>query len=427
MPMNKKLKVALLGILFVVIGAFLSIPKIVSYGGTILSGHSASYGILNAALTVIGIALVLSGIFLVSAGLQKLTFVLASIIIFVVIFSVGTFFSLKNIVDIGDDVQTSQIKIENTSPDAVQVEIPMGSDTKDIAKILKSGGLIDNPQIFKVVSKLNGYDGKYQAGTHILKKGLELKSIMEILISKPESVKITIPEGLTYKQIVKKFVAKGIAIEDKFDYAMKYDKYDYDFIKQIKNTNNREFILEGYLFPDTYEFAMNPGEKEIINIMLKNFDSKLTKEHYKRAQELGMSMDQIITLASIIEREVSSSSDRRLVSAVFHKRLKSNQPYLQKLQSCATLQYIFLNKEGKVHEQISYNDTMVEDAYNTYLHAGLPPGPICSPGMDSINAALYPDEDTDYMFFIATGDGTTKFTKSYSEHLKAMKQYGLAK
>ncbi|QNU65834.1 endolytic transglycosylase MltG [Ruminiclostridium herbifermentans] len=425
--MNKKLKVALVGILLVVIGAFLSIPKIVSFGGTLLSGYNASYGVFNAILTVVGITLVISGIFLISAGLKKLTFVLASIIVFVVIFSVGTIFSFLSIEAVSDDVETAEIQIDATDPNAIPVEIPMGSDTKAIANILKDGGLITNPQVFKIVSKLNGFDGKYQAGTHILKKDLELNDIMKVLISKPESVKITIPEGLTYKQIVKKFEDKGIAIEDKFDYAMKYEKYDFDFIKQITNTNNREFILEGYLFPDTYEFAMNPGEKVIINVMLRNFDSKLTKEHYKRAQELGMSMDQIITLASIIEREANSSADRRLVSAVFHKRLKSKEEYLRKLQSCATLQYIFLNREGKVHDQITYEDTTVDDAYNTYLHPGLPPGPICSPGMDSINAALYPDEDTDYMFFIATGDGTTKFTKSYNEHLKAMKQYGLTK
>jgi UPF0755 protein len=237
------------------------------------------------------------------------------------------------------------------------------------------------------VSKLNGFDGKYMAGTHVLKKGLELDTIMTILIGKPERVKVTIPEGLTYKQIVKTFVKKDLAIEDKFDSAMKYEKYDYDFIKQIKNVNNREFILEGYLFPDTYEFAMNADEKTIISVMLTNFNSKLTKEHYDRAKELGMSMDQIITLASIIEREANTSADRRLVSAVFHSRLKSKVQNLKKLESCATLQYIFLNQEGKVHQLITYKDTTVDNAYNTYIHAGLPPGPICSPGMDSINAA----------------------------------------
>jgi len=421
--MNRKLKVALIGILLIVIGVFLSIPKILNYAGTMLNGYDAVYGTLNAFLTVLGIVLIFFGIFIISAGLKRLTFILSIIIVFVFIFSVGAAYTYKATIASGGDVATTEVKIAATSADAVLVEIPMGSDTGKIAEILGENGIIQRPQIFKIVSKLNGFDGKYQAGTHVLKKGLDLNTIMMILIGKPESKKVTIPEGLTYKQIVQTFVKKGIAIEDEFDTAMKYGKYDFDFIKQISNTNNREFVLEGYLFPDTYEFAMNADEKTIVSVMLKNFDSKLNKEHYKRAKELGMSMDQVITLASVIEREVSTSADRRLVSAVFHKRLKSKD----KLQSCATLQYIFLNQEGKVHELITFDDTAIDNAYNTYIHPGLPPGPICSPGMDSINAALYPDEDTDYMYFIAPGDGTTKFSKTYAEHLKAMKAYGLAK
>lgn len=426
--MDRKLKVALVGISLIIIGILFSVPNIMNYIGTLLKGYDAVFGVLNAFLTVLGLVLVFFGIFLVCAGLKKITFILTIIIVFIFIFSVGAIYSYKSTIasDKDDEVKT-EVKIEKTAPGAILVEIPMGSDTSGIAEVLKENGIINKPQIFKLVSKINGFDGRYQAGTHVLKKGLELDTIMTILTGKPESVKVTIPEGLTYKQTVKTFVKKGIAIEDKFDSAMKYEKYDYDFVKQIKNVNNREFILEGYLFPDTYEFAMNADEKTIINVMLKNFNNKITEEHYKRAKELGMSMDQIITLASVIEREASNAKDRRLVSAVFHKRLKSKDANLKKLQSCATLQYIFLNREGKVHEQLTYEDTTVEDPYNTYIHAGLPPGPICSPGMDSINAALYPDEDTDYMFFIATGDGTTKFTKTYAEHLKAMKEYGLAK
>jgi UPF0755 protein len=425
--MNRKLKVALLGISLVVIGIFLSIPKLMNYAGTMLSGNDAVYGALNTFLTVLGLVIIFFGLFVISAGLKRLTFVLTVIIVFVFIFSVGALYTYRGTIASDDKVVTTEVKIPTTSPEAVLVEIPMGSDTSKISQILGEQGIIKKPQIFKIVSKLNGFDGKYQAGTHVLKKGLNLETIMQILIGKPESIKVTIPEGLTYKQIVKTFVKKGVAIEDSFNSAMKYEKYDYDFVKQITNVNNREFVLEGYLFPDTYEFAMNADEKTIISIMLDNFNSKLTKEHYKRAKELGMSMDQIIILASIIEREASTSADRRLVSAVFHKRLKSNDQNLKKLQSCATLQYVFLNQEGKVHELLTYKDTTVDNAYNTYIHPGLPPGPICSPGMDSINAALYPDEDTEYMFFIATGDGTTKFTKTYTEHLKAMKEYGLAK
>ncbi len=426
--MSRKLKVATLGILSIIIGIFLSVPIIMNYVRTILKGFEAHYGALNAFLTILGVLLVFFGIFVICAGLKKFAFILTSLAIFLFIFSVGAVYSYRSTVESSkENVVKEAIKIPSDSDGAMLVDIPMGSDTNAIADILGKEGVINKPQVFKLVSKLNGYDGRYQAGTHVLKKGLDLDTIMNILIGKPESVKITIPEGLTYKQIVKTFVKKGLAIEDKFDFSMKYEKYDFDFVKQIKNVNNREFMLEGYLFPDTYEFAMNASEKTIITVMLQNFDNKLTKEHYKRAKELGMSMDEIITLASIIEREANTSNDRRLVSAVFHRRLKDNDANIRKLQSCATIQYVFLNTEGKVHEKLTYEDTTIDSPYNTYIHPGLPPGPICSPGMDSINAALYPDEDTDYMFFIAKGDGTTKFTKTYAEHLKAMKEYGLAK
>ncbi len=426
--MDRRLKVSLTGIVLVVIGIFLSVPNVMRYVGTLLKGFNAVYGTLNAFLTVLGIILVLLGIFIISAGLKKLSFWLTIIIVFVFIFSFVTIYAYRGTISTdSSDVKKEEIRIDAATEGAVLVDIPMGSNTDDIAKILSEQAIISKPQIFKIVSKLNGYDGKYMAGTHVLKSGLELDTIMTILTGKPESVKVTIPEGLTYKQIVNIFAKKGLAIQDEFDRAMKYEKYDFNFIDQIKNVNNREFILEGYLFPDTYEFGMNATEKDIIKVMLNNFNNKLTDEHYKRAKELGMSMDQIITLASVIEKEANTSKDRRLVSAVFHKRLKSNNLNIRKLESCATLQYIFLNQEGKVHDLITLADTTVDNAYNTYKNTGLPPGPICSPGMDSINAALYPDEETDYMFFIATADGKTKFSKTFEEHLKAMKEYGLAK
>ncbi len=424
--MDRRLKVSLTGILTVIVGILLSIPNIMNYFGTLLKGFDAKFGLLNAVFTAVGLTLVLFGLFIISAGLKKMSFWLTIFIVFVFIFTVGAVITFRGTVSTDtSETVTTEVKIKADSEGAKMVDIPMGSDTKTIAGILANEGIINKPQIFTIVSKINGFDGKYQAGTHILKPGLEFNTIMTILTGKPESKKVTIPEGLSYRQIVNTFVKKELATVDKFDYAMKYQKYDYDFVKDIKDSNNREFKLEGYLFPDTYEFAMNASEKTIINVMLENFKNKITKEHYKRAKELGMSMDEVITLASIIEREANNTKDRRLVSAVFHRRLKSRD--LNKLQSCATIQYVFLNKEGKVHEKLTYEDTKIVSPYNTYIHPGLPPGPICSPGMDSINAALYPDEDTDYMFFIAGPDGSTKFSKTYQEHLKAMKQYGLAK
>lgn len=426
--MDRRLKVSLTGLLAVIVGVMLSLPNIMNYAGTLLKGFDAKFGLLNAILTAVGLTLVLFGLFIISAGLKKLSFWLTIFIVFVFIFAVGATITFRGTVSTDTpDGQKQEVKIKADSEGAKMVDIPMGSDTKAIAKILADDGIINKPQVFTIVSKINGFDGKYQAGTHILKPGLEFNTIMTILTGKPESKKVTIPEGLTYKQIVNTFVKKGLSSVDQFDYAMKYDKYDYDFVKDINDSNNREFKLEGYLFPDTYEFAMNASAKTIINYMLENFKNKITKEQYKRAKELGMSMDEVITLASIIEREVSNSQDRRVVSEVFHRRLKDKNPNLRKLESCATLQYIFLNTEGKVHKVITYDDKNIDNPYNTYLHAGLPPGPICSPSMDAINAALYPDEETDYMFFLSAGDGTTKFSKTYAEHQKAMKEYGLIK
>jgi UPF0755 protein len=426
--MDRRLKVSLTGILAVILGVLLSVPNIMRYAGTLLKGFDAQFGLLRAILTALGMTLILFGIFIISAGLKKLSFWLTILIVFVFIFTVGAIYTYRGTIttDTGN-ADKQEIKINANSEGAKMIDIPMGSDTSAIADILAKEGIIDKPQIFKIVSKLNGFDGRYQAGTHVLKNGLEFNTIMTILTGKPESKKITIPEGLTYKQIVNTFVKKDLARADRFDSAMKYKKYDYDFVKSIKDVNNREFKLEGYLFPDTYEFAMNADEKTIVNVMLANFNNKITKGMYTRAKELGMTMDQIITLASIIEREVSNTHDRRVVSEVFYRRLKDKNPNLRKLESCATLQYIFLNTEGKVHKVITYDDKNIDNPYNTYLHAGLPPGPICSPGIDAINAALYPDEDTDYMFFLSAGDGTTKFSKTYAEHQKAMKEYGLAK
>ncbi len=426
--MDRRLKVSLTGILTVIIGILLSVPNIMNYFRTLLKGFDAKFGLLNAVLTALGLTLVLFGLFIISAGLKKMSFWLTIFIVFVFIFTVGAVITFRNTVSTDtSETVTKEVKIKADSEGAKMVDIPMGSNTKTIAGILANEGIISKPQIFTIVSKINGFDGKYQAGTHVLKPGLEFNTIMTILTGKPESKKVTIPEGLSYRQIVNTFVKKGLSTVDKFDYAMKYQKYDYDFIKDIKDSNNREFKLEGYLFPDTYEFAMNASEKTIINVMLENFNNKITKEHYKRAKEIGMSMDEVITLASIIEREVSNSQERRVVSEVFHRRLRDKNPNLRKLESCATLQYIFLNTEGKVHEVITYDDKNTNNPYNTYLNAGLPPGPICSPSIDAINAALYPDEDTDFMFFLSASDGTTKFSKTYAEHQKAMKQYGLIK
>ena len=222
-----------------------------------------------------------------------------------------------------------------------------------------------------------------------------------------DTIKFTIPEGYKLEQIVEKLSSLEVVSIEEIEAALAAEKYQYAFISQIPE---REKKLEGYLFPDTYEIYKDAAAGAIVKKMLDRFDDIFTEEYRNRAKELGMTIDQVVTLASIIEREAKLDDERATVSAVFHNRLKKNMM----LESCATVQYLF--KEQK--EVLSYNDLKIESPYNTYINTGLPPGPIASPGRKSIEAALYP-ENVDYLFFFARDDGSHIFTKTYSEHINA--------
>jgi UPF0755 protein len=311
--------------------------------------------------------------------------------------------------------------------DAISIEIPMGSTTADIIEILESKNIIKYPYIFKLLSKINGYDGIYKSGTHLIKKDIDYNSLkgyetlMRILSEKPldnPDVTVTIPEGYTYKQIVKLLLEKELIDEDKFEKAVNETDYKFKFIEGIPE--GRKPRLEGYLFPETYKFDPERGEEEIVRKLLGQFDKVFKKEYYERAQELGMTMDQIVILASIIEREAISSEERDIISGIFYNRLKRNM----RLQSCATIQYVFLNETGSVKEVLTIEDTQIDHLYNTYMIDGLPPGPICNPSEDAIKAALYP-KDTNYLFFVSKGDGTHHFSRTQAEHDAAVSKYGL--
>lgn len=321
--------------------------------------------------------------------------------------------------------------IEETDPkDAITVDIPLGSGTDRIIEILSEKKIIKYPVLFKILSKIIGYDGVYLSGTHLLKSHTDYNSIdgyetiMRVLASKPldnPSMDVTFPEGLTYLQTVKVLTDKNIISSDKFLAECNADDLDFKFIKTIPAT--RKFKLEGYLFPETYKFDIKAGEKEMIKKMLRQFDKIFKPEYYLRAEELKMSVDDIIILASIIEKETNKDDERDIVASVFYNRLYNKDKTLRKLQSCATIQYIYLNETGIVKKEITTDDTKIDNPYNTYLTEGLPPGPICNPGEKSILAALYPEE-TEYLYFVAKGDGTHYFSKTYREHVNASNKYG---
>jgi UPF0755 protein len=300
----------------------------------------------------------------------------------------------------------------------ISVEIPYGSSTSAIASMLKDKGIINYPFVFKVISKIDGYDGLYRSGMHIVSKKLKYSEIMQILVNNPESIRVTIPEGFTYLELAQRLTNNNLVTKDKLDSATDPINYNYEFLKNIPDRKPR---LEGYLFPDTYEFGMKASEKEIINLMLARFDGQFKPEYYERAKKLGMTVDQIITLASIIEREAKVADDKPIIAGVFYNRLRGKYGAPSKLQSDATLQYIYLMRTGQIKKRFTEKDTQMDSAYNTYRISGLPPGPICSPGIESIKAALYP-KNTDYCYFVAKSDGTNIYSRTYDEHLKAVKE-----
>lgn len=307
--------------------------------------------------------------------------------------------------------------------DAVTVEIPLGSGTETIANILKEKGIIKNTFLFKLISKFEGYDGQYKSGVHTLKKGFTYRQVMKILSSNPKqapSIRVTIPEGYAYTQIADLLAEKGVVDREKFDEVANNYDFQFDFIDDIPK--DRKYRLEGYLFPDTYEFDPSAGEVAAINKMLIRFEEMITDKMYERMEQMDMTLDEVVILASIIEREAKVSEERPIISGVLHNRLSSKDKSMRRLQVDATIQYIYLNEQGKVKEVLLTEDTKIDNPYNTYLYEGLPPGPISCPGEESLRAALYPEGD--YLFYVLKEDGTGThyFTKTYDDHIKAMEK-----
>lgn len=344
-----------------------------------------------------------------------LVFVLVYTIIFSVTFFVSFSYVLKKESEAEEDLE---VYVDEAN--GIEITIPRGSSTSDIAKILEENGIIKWPSLFIIQSKINGYDNTYMSGKHIVSKDLTYDQLMRVLSSNPVSVNVTIPETYYLDQVLNTLSEKKLIDKESFIKSMNTEKFDYDFIDQIPE---REFRLEGYLFPDTYFFDPQSTDREILTKFLDNFDAKFKLDYYARAKELNMTVDQIITLASIIEKEATLPEEKPIISSVFHNRLKSNDPSLRKLQTDATIQYILYKREGKIKEKLTEADTKIDDPYNTYLYEGLPPGPICSPGLASIEAALYPEEGSPYYYFVAKGDGSHYFSKSLSEHEAAKKKY----
>lgn len=292
----------------------------------------------------------------------------------------------------------------------VGITVPEGASISETAKILKENGVIKYETVFRVYEKLNR-KGTIQSGRHYVNAADSYREILKTLCSKSKGYKmITIPEGYELRQIAALLEENKITSAAEFLNEAQNGNFDeFEYIKELKNRENR---LEGYLFPDTYEFETGSSAHNVILTMLKNFDNKVYS-YYKESKS-EKSLDELVIMASIVEREAAGDSERGKVASVFYNRLKIGK----KLESCATVQYIL----GERKTVLSLSDISIDSPYNTYKYEGLPIGPVASFGMASFKAAVNP-EKTDYYYFAATKDGSKNvFSKTGEEHMKKVKE-----
>lgn len=292
-----------------------------------------------------------------------------------------------------------------SSPESSAMMVPMSA----IRWVLKSTG---GYKYYNVKAmKTAGYDTTIYSGLIVYELYKKITSIPKATsvngISK--TVKVTIPEGYSQSQIFELLVSKGVtsSVEDLYKVSEEYDYSYYPLISQIEENVNRCFRLEGYLYPDTYEFYRLSKPQDAIGKFLRNGEVKISQEDRDRAASLGYSVDEMLTIASIIEKEIGDNSQQAMVSSVIHNRLNQNI----KLQMDASINYI----ENYVKPYITGDVDRYNSFYNTYKSPALPSGPICNPGKSAIQAALYP-ADTEYLFFVSDKEGKYYYAKTYEEH-----------
>ena len=304
-------------------------------------------------------------------------------------------------------------------PTPVVFTVEPGETAGDIALRLKRLGLITDAELFRQLAHYEKADSKLEAGRYELRANMTMEEIIETLQhGRLEEIAVTVPEGWRAEQIAEMLAQEVGVDDDEFLTLVQGRHFDYEFLQD----RPPEATLEGFLFPDTYLLPVHPTALDIIERMLANFDQRFTAEMRQMAEEQEMSVYQVVTLASIVEREAVVAEERPVIAGVFLNRLEEGM----NLDSCPTVQYALGYQEDtgqwwKTPLTLGELDR-VNSPYNTYLHRGLPPGPICNPGLASIQAVLEPVE-TDYLYFLAKGDGSHAFAKTFEEHLQNQQKY----
>ncbi|QWT52029.1 endolytic transglycosylase MltG [Eubacterium sp. MSJ-33] len=300
----------------------------------------------------------------------------------------------------------------------VTVEIPEGASVKKIAEILKENGLINYPRAFTKRLQDSEYRGKLHGGTYTLNTGMTTLEMMAAMSpSYEENAPIdylVVPEGFTVEMIAARCEEQGICSATEFLNACKsVTRSDFPYLEDIPAGANVKYKVQGFLFPATYDIYESTTAESLVAWMLQTFENYYTQDLQDRAAELGYSAFEVVTRASIVEREAKVDEERPIIAGVINNRLKADMP----LQMCPTVLYPLTN--GMYDKsQVLYEDLELDSPYNTYKNAGLPVGPICNPGIACINAVLYPQEHN-YLYY-HVGDeeaGTHIFTEDYEEHI----------
>lgn len=304
-------------------------------------------------------------------------------------------------------------------PDAeITVTLEDYPDINSIADVLAEKDVIKYPAVFKLYARFKKKDSyNFAPGTYTVNSSMNYDDLIITFVpekSARRQVSITIPEGSGVDEIIDIFVENGIGDRDKFiDVINEYD-FDYWFLKDLECSEDRIYRLEGYLYPDTYYFWSDSSEVTAINKLLNNFNKKIQKKWLTRCEEIGFTLDQVLTLASIIEEEAKYPEDYTKVSSVFHNRLVSEE-FKGLLQSDATTQYFYRHVYGMKKAPFTDEDRKFDCPYSTYLYNGLPPSPLSTPSIESIGSVLYPEE-TNYYYFITDIEGRCMFAVTFEEH-----------
>ena len=349
--------------------------------------------------------------------------VFLGVVLSVAAICVGVFLAWKVIVGLMD--YTGMAKKSHEAD--IVIDSTMNVD--DIAETLHENGIIEMPWLFRTYINMNDEAEGFLDGEYTVNSTMSYSNIITLLKTVRQytnTVTVMIPEGYNAQQIGQLLEENLVCRADDFEkyYRSKLEKYDFE--EQITVTENRFYALEGYLFPDTYEFyviddlpdkpSMDTSQyaKQAAEKMYSNFQNKITKKMYARAKELGMTFDEVVTLASIIQKEGTNEENMANISSVFHNRLENMYEYPH-LQSDTTDNYI----EDVIRPNIPSSSLALYEnvitAYDTYTCEGLPAGPICSPGLEAINAALYPAE-TDYYYFLSSSDGVFYYASTVEKH-----------